>query len=420
MNDIVLRVDNLGKAFRRYRREAHRFLSWFGLNYTPLEEFWALREVGFSVTRGEAVGIVGQNGAGKSTLLKLITGTLRPTEGTVGIAGRISAILELGLGFHPEFTGRRNATHSAGLMGFDQDQINAMMPGIEEFAEIGDYFDKPVRTYSSGMQMRLAFSTATAMRPEILIVDEALSVGDAYFQHKSFARIREYKRLGTSLLIVSHDKSAVQALCDRAILLHKGHILKDDTPELVMDCYNALLADEENRTLELVTGLDGKVRTRSGTGEACIEDIALLSKSGAELRMVAVGQEVDLRVTVRTRADIPRLVLGYMIKDHLGQSIFGTNTHFTDQALENLPDSSTRIFSIRFTANMGPGNYSVAVNLADGETHLAHNYEWRDLALVFTVANLDKDSFVGSNWLPPEIQIHPPQTPQPQSAQQPQ
>lgn len=413
MTKTVLRVENLGKAFRRYRRETHRFLSWFGFNYAPLEEFWALKNVGFSVAEGEAVGIVGQNGAGKSTLLKLITGTLRPTTGTVGMAGRISAILELGMGFHPEFTGRRNAAHSAGLMGFSQEQIQAMLPDIEEFAEIGEYFDKPVRTYSSGMHMRLAFATATATRPEILIVDEALSVGDAYFQHKSFARIRDFKRQGTSLLIVSHDKSAVQALCDRAILLHKGQILKDDVPELVMDCYNALLADEENRTLELETTHNGKIRTRSGTGEARIQDVALLSETGEPLRVVAVGQNVELRVMVRVRAPIPRLVMGYMLKDHLGQSIFGTNTHFTGQALDSPAVGRELTFSIRFTANLGPGNYSAAINLADDETHLARNYEWRDLALVFTVANLTRDTFVGSAWLPPAItiQTHNPTNP---------
>ncbi len=411
MADIVLRVENLGKAFRRYRRETHRFLSWFGLGPPPLEEFWALRNVNLTVGRGEAVGVIGPNGAGKSTLLKLITGTLRPTEGDVGIAGRISAILELGLGFHPEFTGRQNARHSAGLMGFSLDQVRDMLPDIEDFAEIGGYFDKPVRTYSSGMQMRLAFAVATAMRPEVLIVDEALSVGDAYFQHKSFARIRKYNREGTSLLIVSHDKSAVQALCDRAILLHKGQVLKDAAPELVMNCYNALLADEENRTLQLEEGLDGRIRTTSGTGEVSMESFELVSGSGEPLRMVAVGQPVELRVTIRARVDIPRLVLGYLIKDHLGQLIFGTNTHHTGQALDNVPAGQTLSFFIRFTANMGPGNYSLALNVADGETHLAHNYEWRDLALIFTVANLNKQEFVGCNWLPPEIAIQTQQTP---------
>ena len=171
MNVFVLRVDALGKAFRQYRSEWQRVISWFGVSVRPAAEDWVLRGVSFSVAPGEAVGIVGQNGAGKSTLLKLITGTLRPSEGGVQVNGRISAILELGMGFNPEFTGRQNAYHATGLMGFSREAIEKAMPEIEAFAEIGKYFDQPLRTYSSGMQMRVAFSVATAFRPEILIID---------------------------------------------------------------------------------------------------------------------------------------------------------------------------------------------------------------------------------------------------------
>ena len=223
----LLSVQGLGKAFRSYRSEWHRFARWFGLSVKPREEHWVLRHVSFDIEPGEAIGIVGQNGAGKSTLLKMITGTLKPTEGQVQIHGRIAAILELGMGFNPELTGRQNVHHAAGLMGFTPEQIDAALPDIEAFAEIGDYFGEPVRTYSSGMQMRVAFAVATAWRPEILIVDEALSVGDSYFQHKSFDRIREFQEQGTTLLIVSHDRGAIQSLCDRAILLESGTVIKD-------------------------------------------------------------------------------------------------------------------------------------------------------------------------------------------------
>jgi lipopolysaccharide transport system ATP-binding protein len=192
-------VENLGKAYRRYASEWQRVLSWCRAGFAPEEEKWVLRNLTFSVVPGEAVGIIGQNGAGKSTLLKLITGTARPTEGRIHISGRIAAMLELGMGFNPELTGRQNAYHAAGLMGHSLADIERVMPEIEAFAEIGEYFDQPVRIYSSGMQARLAFSVATAFRPDLLIVDEVLSVGDSYFQHKSFGKIRQFKDEGTSV-----------------------------------------------------------------------------------------------------------------------------------------------------------------------------------------------------------------------------
>ncbi|MDQ3195683.1 MAG: ABC transporter ATP-binding protein, partial [Pseudomonadota bacterium] len=266
MSHPVLSIRDLGKAYRTYSSEWKRFASWFGLKTIPREEHWVLHNVTFDVKAGEAVGIIGMNGAGKSTLLKLITGTARPSMGKVSIAGRIAAILELGMGFNPELTGRQNVQHAAGLMGIPGDAIERVMPGIEEFAEIGDYFDQPVRTYSSGMQARVAFGVATAVRPEILIVDEALSVGDAYFQHKSFDRIREFRLHGTTLLIVSHDKAAVLTLCNRAILLEKGRVIQDGDPETVMDFYNALIAKKENQTIQVLPHESGRTQTISGTG----------------------------------------------------------------------------------------------------------------------------------------------------------
>jgi len=190
------------------------------------------------------------NGAGKSTLLKVITGTIQPTSGQVILSGKVAAMLELGMGFHPEFTGRQNVVMASQLLGLSDSEIKDLMPSIEAFAEIGSYIDEPVRTYSSGMQARLAFSVATAVRPDILIVDEALSVGDTYFQHKSFDRIREFRKQGTTLLIVSHDKQAIQAVCDRAILLKSGRLAMEGRPEEVMDFYNASLADYQGQTIE--------------------------------------------------------------------------------------------------------------------------------------------------------------------------
>jgi len=401
-----LHVQNLGKSYRQWGSEWRRVASWFLPFVRPREEHWVLKDVKFSVGPGEAVGIVGQNGAGKSTLLKLITGTTSPTQGQVQLRGSVAAILELGMGFNPDLTGRENAYHAAGLMGYSQAKIKQVMPDIEAFAEVGEYFDQPVRTYSSGMQMRVTFSVATAFRPDLLIVDEALSVGDSYFQHKSFDRIREFQSQGCSLLIVSHDRSAVQALCDRAILLEKGAMIKDGNPEEVMDFYNALIAEKENQKVDLVQHTSGKVQTISGTGEATLASIELLNFEQQPIEFVDVGESVELVVRVQVNADIPQLVLGYMIKDRLGQSVFGTNTWHTKQAIHEAKAGSTIEYRVAFAMNLGPGSYSIAIALHSHDVHVTNNYEWRDLACVFHVVNLNKIEFIGSTWLAPKIEVH--------------
>lgn len=405
MNESLLAVSGLGKAFRDYGSEWRRFASWCGLHARTKTESWVLRGVSFHVARGESIGIVGQNGAGKSTLLKLITGTLRGTEGTIAVHGRIAAILELGMGFSPDLSGRANVHHTAGLMGFSREDIAGVIAAIEEFAEIGEYFNAPVRTYSSGMQMRVAFAVATAFRPDILIVDEALAVGDSYFQHKCFKRIKEFREQGTSLLIVSHDAGAVQNLCDRALLLEKGALIKDGDPVEVMDLYNALISERENSTIKISNHASGRAQTVSGSGEAVVETIMLLNAAQEQVEFVDVGQPVMLLIRVIAREDIPRLVLGYMIKDRLGQPVFGTNTHHTDQVLENVRAGQRVEFRISFPMSFGQGSYSVSTALVSTDTHLVNNYEWRDLALVFTVSNLSRPLFVGSAWVPPRIEV---------------
>lgn len=401
----LLQVRGAGKAYRRWHSELLRAASWFNLPVRPAEEHWVLRDVSFNIDAGQAVGIVGQNGAGKSTLLKLITGTTQPTEGAVSRLGRVAAILELGMGFNADLTGRENVFHAAGLMGFNREQTAAAMAGIEEFAEIGTYFDAPVRTYSSGMQVRVAFSVATAFRPDLLIIDEALSVGDTYFQHKCFERIRRFQEEGTSLLIVSHDATAIQALCTRAILLEQGRVIRDGTPQDVLDYYNALIAERENATVQETSHVSGRTRVTSGTGEASVESILLLDARGAPVEHVNVGDIVELRLAVRVHVDIPRLVLGYMIKDRLGQPVFGTNTHHTEQVLENVRAGQLIEYRAGFAMNLGAGSYSISTALVSSDTHLVNNYEWRDLAMVFTVSNMDKPYFVGTSWMPPTIEV---------------
>lgn len=408
MSGPVMVVEKVGKSYVEYASELQRFARWFGVPVQPRHEHWVIRDVSFSVHQGESIGIVGQNGAGKSTLLKMITGTTKPSAGRIAVHGRVSALLELGLGFSGELTGRQNVVHAAGLMGLPQEQIEALMPQIEEFAEIGEYFDQAVRTYSSGMQMRVAFAVATAVRPDVLIVDEALAVGDTYFVHKCFKRIHEFRDAGTTLLIVSHDAVAIQALCDRAILLDGGKAVLDSDPYEVFDYYNALIAQRENTSVKTELSKDGKIATESGTGEAEIVELQLLDESEAPVEFVGVGQRVTLRARVRVHGVLDRLVFGYMIRDRLGQAMFGTNTHHTGQACEHLPAGSEVEYRVSFPVNLGVGSYSFSVALTGAETHLQKNYQWRDLALVFTVANLDKSMFVGNAWIPPSIEVRAP------------
>ncbi|QIA00723.1 ABC transporter ATP-binding protein [Pseudomonas fluorescens] len=395
-----IRVTGLGKAYKQYPTRWSRLAEWL-IPFSPMRhrQHWVLQDVNFEIAPGEAVGIVGVNGAGKSTLLKMITGTTQPTCGQIQLVGRVAALLELGMGFHPDFTGRQNAIMAGQLLGMQVEDIEALMPDIERFAEIGEAIDHPVRTYSSGMQMRLAFSVATARRPDILIVDEALSVGDAYFQHKSFDRIRSFRKAGTTLLIVSHDRSAIQSICDSAILLEGGHMVMHDKPEAVMDYYNALLAEREGQTVrqELLDG--GQVRTVSGTGEAGILSVRLLDERGRSIDAAEVGQPVTLEVEVEIRQDIERLVLGFMIKDRLGQAMYGINTHRQNQALEDLSAGERIIYRFAFVMGLGKGNYSVALSLSRLDSHLDRNFEWRDYGLVFHVINNRQEDFVGCSWL---------------------
>ena len=402
----AVRVSGLGKAYKQYPTRWSRLAEWMIPGGRARHRLtWVLRDIDFSLAAGEAVGIVGNNGAGKSTLLKLIAGTAQPSAGEISVSGRAAALLELGMGFHPEFTGRQNAVMAAQLLGMGMDEIDRLMPQVESFAEIGEYIDRPVRIYSSGMMVRLAFSVATARRPDVLIVDEALSVGDAYFQHKSFDRIRQFRREGTTLLIVSHDKGAIQSVCDRAILLDEGRLIRQGSPEEIMDYYNAILAEREKNTVRQERRGDGRVQTVSGSGDARVVDIALLDRSGERVDSLEVGEQVTLAVEVETRAELPELVLGYLIKDRLGQAVFGTNTFHLKRALKGLPAGEKIRFAFDFAADLGEGSYSIAVALHTSDNHLASNYEWRDLALVFTVRNARHDRFIGVAWLPPGLEI---------------
>lgn len=403
-----LYVQSLGKSYRQWGSEFLRIASWFISSLTPREERWVLKDVSFSIGSGEAVGIIGQNGAGKSTLLKLITGTTKPTQGNVELFGRVSAILELGMGFNPDLTGRQNAYHSAGLMGYSQVEIERNMHEIQEFSEVGLYFDRPVRTYSSGMQMRVAFSVATAFKPDLLIVDEALSVGDSYFQHKCFERIRQFRSEGVSIMLVTHSMGDVRALCDRVILLDKGVVLKDGKPDEVVDFYNVLIAAKENTNLMVEQRREkgGWLFTKSGTGEARIQSIKLIdARTGSDLKVVQVGQILELQMEVLIYENIPKLVLGVKISDKQGHIIWGTNTWHTHQVESFLVTREIVNYRFKFICNLGPGSYSLSVALCSSDTHLINNYEWSENLLIFDVVNANKTIFIGSQWMDVDILV---------------
>jgi len=401
---LALALHNVGKAYRRYARPRDRLveklLPWADRRH---EIVWVLRNIDISIESGESVAIIGQNGAGKSTLLKLVTGTAHPTEGRVEINGRIAAILELGIGFHPEFTGRQNVLIAGQLMGLSPEEVAGAIEEIERFAEIGAYFDQPIRVYSSGMQVRLAFSVATAIRPDILIVDEALSVGDAYFQHKCAARIKAFKQRGTTLLLVSHDPTAVKSLCDRALLLDRGMLAKDGAPDQVLDYYNAVIAkreaDYEIREVEHLAG--HRQSTRSGDGRATIESVDVLDAEGRSTRALRSNSAIRIQVTFEVRDALDSMTVGFLIRDRLGNDIFGTNTHHLATFVPPLPAGGRFqcVFEIDRLA-LGFGHYSISVALHDGDNHLVESHEWWDQAVVFQVLRGDEPLRIGVANLP--------------------
>ena len=402
----AISVKGLGKAYKQYDNRWWRLLDWLWPGSKPWHRLsWVLQDLEFEVQAGEALGIIGVNGAGKSTLLKIITGTTQATTGQVQLQGRVAALLELGMGFHPDFTGRQNVLMAAQLQGLSSEEIQQLMPSIEAFAEIGPAIDSPVRIYSSGMQMRLAFSVATVVRPDVLIVDEALSVGDAYFQHKSFERIREFQKSGTTLLLVSHDKAAIQSICNRALLLSQGRKVMEGDPEHVMNHYNALLSDRKGDTIQVSITATGHKGTQSGTGEVVIEQVQLFKPNSQATDTLQTGEMARLHLSAFVMSPVAELVVGVMIKDRLGQVVFGVNTFHSQQVLTDLKTEEKVELNFEFEANLGPGHYSVTVALHAGPDHVQSNYDWRDLALVFEVVNVGKEEFVGVTWLPHKLRI---------------
>lgn len=398
-------VNNLGKKYKRYPNRWARLREWLSFGRSVHhQESWILRNLNFELGDGESLGIIGVNGAGKSTLLKLLTRTSAPSEGSVEIQGRVAALLELGMGFHQDFSGRVNALMTCQMMGYSSEEAHDLIEDIREFSELGDYLEQPVRVYSTGMQVRLAFSAATVTRPEILIVDEALSVGDAYFQHKCIRRIRDYRDQGTTLLFVSHDPGAVKSLCRRAILLDGGSIVRDGVPDTVLDYYNSVIArknsDEEIRQ---VAGEDGSVSTRSGNGKARILSVDITGKDGGSVRSFLVGEQVVLHCRVEFYTEIKRPTVGILLRDRMGNDVYGTNTSHLGYTDITVGEGDRIDVAFSLPLNVGPGNYSVCMAVHGGDSHLEENCDWWDRCLVLQVMPGDEPSFVGVAALPVEV-----------------
>lgn len=372
----TITVTHLGKAYKQYPTRWSRLAEWLDPAGKPRHHLhWVLQDINFTVNPGEAVGIIGINGAGKSTLLKMITGTTQPTTGSVHITGRVAALLELGMGFHPDFTGRQNVYMAGQLLGYTVEEIAALMPEIEAFAEIGEYIDQPVRVYSSGMQVRLAFSVATAIRPDVLIVDEALSVGDVFFQQKCYDRIRNYREKGTTLLFVSHAMGTIYALCDRAILINRGRLELLGAPKEVIDLYNARLAiaSNQNGVEELVpqdetidaANFEDNIGSYFNSG-VTIEWVRVLSES-KDIKAIVSGSLITIRVRVCFYQYYGDPHIGFQIKNCRGEPLYMSNTAGLGQRIG--PVEKGQFIGVDFTVHtaLAEGDYTVTAGVADGD-----------------------------------------------------
>ena len=381
--DAVI-VENGSKNYRIYAKPADRLKELIFRSRKFHTDFWALRNVSFSVPKGTTFGVIGENGSGKSTLLQMIAGTLQPTEGRISLDGRVAALLELGSGFNPEFTGRENVILNAAIMGLTEEETVRRLPEIERFAEIGDFIDQPVKTYSSGMYVRLAFAVAIHVDPEILLVDEALSVGDVYFQQRCMRRIRQMKQDGKTILFVSHDVTAVKNLCDAAIWLEHGELKAIGEPDSVVGKYLAAMTlrrdpyanDGTRRGTTMVTNGDGlvvqtlpNVDHRWGNRHAEIIGIQILDGRGMPCESVEHGGPIVVRVSAAFHEDVAQPIVGIMMRNRLGEDICGINT--SAEAVELPPARAGQRFTVDFHLKLPllvPGNYHVSPAVAQG-TH---------------------------------------------------
>ncbi|HJT88535.1 MAG TPA: ABC transporter ATP-binding protein [Bryobacteraceae bacterium] len=375
-------VQNVSKLYRLYRRPADRLRELVPGSRPRHTNFWALRDISLRVEKGEALSLIGPNGCGKSTLLQIVAGILQPTSGRVVTRGRIAALLELGAGFNPDFTGRENVYLNGEIMGMGRAAISKAMPSIEAFAEIGEFIDRPVKEYSSGMYVRLAFSTAIHVDPEILIVDEALAVGDAVFANRCVRKFEELRERGITVLFVSHDMGLVKQLSDRAILLLGGRIEAEGSPRDVVNRYIGLVLEKQAPQIQK----DGRLQAsfRHGDGSSEVRHIEILNMRGEPVKAVASGECITVRVRCRFHRALAEPMVGILIRTRIGMEVYGTNTRIEHISLGSFQAGDELEVDFQLECWLTPQEYTltVATQNADGTSH-----DWLDDAIGFEVAD---------------------------------
>lgn len=378
LSENAIEVKKISKMYKLYEKNSDRFKEALGLTKKKYyHEHYALREVDFCVKKGETVGIIGTNGSGKSTILKIITGVLQPTSGELNVDGRISALLELGAGFNMEYTGIENIYLNGTMLGFKKEEIDERMDSILQFADIGEFVYQPVKTYSSGMFVRLAFAVAINIDPEILIVDEALSVGDVFFQVKCYHKFEEFKKLGKTILFVSHDLGSISKYCDRVILLNKGEKVSEGKPKQIIDEYKQILVGQE-QTLDINikgkadNGDDGMSEWKDkltlnperidyGEKKAEIIDFAIIDEKGEITSNIQKGAEFVIKCKVLFHQTIEEPIFAFTIKDLQGTEVTGTNTMYENIASGTVKAGEIRVASFRQKMNLQGKNYLLAL-----------------------------------------------------------
>jgi len=373
-------VQNVSKLYRLYRRPVDRLRELLPASRPLHTDFWALRDINFNLENGETLGLVGPNGCGKSTLLQIVSGILQPTTGRVVTRGRIAALLELGAGFNPEFTGRENVFLNGEILGLSRAEIARAMPSIEAFAEIGEFIDRPVKEYSSGMYVRLAFSTAIHVNPEILIVDEALAVGDAVFANRCVRKFQELRERKVTVLFVSHDLGLVKQLSDRAILLLHGRIAAEGAPKDVINRYIGLVLERAQSPAPKDDRLPASFRHGDGSSE--ILNVKMLNACGDEATSVASGEPVLVRVRCRFHQAKSDPMVGILIRTRIGMDVYGTNTSIEHADLGDFNPGDELEVDFRIECWLTPQQYTltVATQNSDGTSH-----DWLDDAIAFEV-----------------------------------
>ncbi len=406
-SDIAIQVDNLSKCYQIYDKPHQRLLQMIYRGHRQYyREFWALKDVSFTVKRGETIGIIGRNGSGKSTLLQMICGTLTPTSGTVHTTGRITALLELGSGFNPEFTGRENVYMNGAVLGFTHEEMDKRYEKIVAFADIGDFINQPIKSYSSGMVVRLAFAVQAMVGPDILVVDEALAVGDVKFQAKCFDRLRQLKESGTSILLVTHSSEQIVTHCTKAILLNDGAVVEQGEPRLVVNRYMDILfgkgkreiathivsaekdtsgQDEDQSVHDLSRTEDtfceragyNPYEYRWGDGAAQILDFYLAANDTSYPSFVTSGQQLVFALSIRFLEDLVRPILGITIKSKEGVTLYGVNseTLSLDDFKQYGEQGSVIIATVRFPCRLAEGDYFISLGVATrrGEEIIPHD-----------------------------------------------